>query len=521
MIRMDCDLLVIGGGINGVGIARDAVGRGLSVVLLEQDDLAAHTSSASSKLIHGGLRYLETYQFGLVRKALLEREVLLRIAPHIVTPLAFVMPHEPSLRPAWMLRLGLFLYDHLATRQLLPGSSTLDLTQHPAGLALHSRYRKGFKYFDARVDDARLVVLNAIDAKERGAQIFTRSRCVSLTPEQGQWRAQIDSNLALASDAPAAVWTVDAKCVVNAAGAWVDQLHSQTSAQPTQPPQSHLRLIKGSHIIVKRLFEHDHAYIFQHHDGRIVFAIPYENEFSLIGTTDVEFHGELQDMHISEAEVDYLCALSNHFFQRSISPADVLFSYAGVRALYDDGRQDAKSIARDYHLSLETHIAPIVHVYGGKITTYRKLALDVMDLLKGIFPQLGPAWTAALCLPGGDLARIGDAQADLGRLQFLSSCREKYHFVPDHVLQRWLAHYGTRIQHLLRDCHQLADLGKEISANLFECELHYLCEVEFAVTAEDVLWRRSKLGLRMGQQEVLAVEKWLVQYRSSRKNKTA
>ena len=375
-----CDVLVVGGGINGAGIARDAAGRGLSVVLCEKDDLASHTSSASTKLIHGGLRYLEYYEFGLVRKALIEREVLLRSAPHIMWPLRFVMPHAKGQRPAWLIRAGLFLYDMLAKREILPASRGIDLTRHAAGTPLKPQFKRGFVYSDGWVDDARLVVLNAVDAADNGARVLTRTRCTMLTREGDAW-------LATLQHASGTQTTVRARSVVNAAGPWTAEFLQQ--AAPGGQGR-HLRLIKGSHIVVKRLFEHDHAYIFQHPDGRIVFAIPYEHDFTLIGTTDLDYHGDTGKVEIDDEEIRYLCELSSYYFSKPIVPADVVWTYAGVRPLVEDAAADAKAVTRDYRFELDREGAPLLSIFGGKITTFRKLAEEAMDMLAPLLCNARP-----------------------------------------------------------------------------------------------------------------------------------
>ena len=396
---LNVDLLVIGGGVNGTGIARDAVGRGLSVLLCEQDDLAQHTSSASTKLIHGGLRYLEYYEFGLVRKALKERELLLRAAPHIMWPLRFVMPHDPAMRPAILIRLGLFLYDHLAKRRFLPGSWSIDLTSHPAGKALSGRWHRGFEYSDGWVDDARLVTLNACDAAERGATILTRTRCVSARRERDGWQVE----LAPGDGSPC--YSVHARSLINAAGPWVASVLKDTLAAQS----SHtIRLVKGSHIVVPRLFDHPYAYIVQNPDRRIMFAIPYEQQFTLIGTTDIDYQGDRSSVAIDDSEIAYLCDMTNRYFKKQISASDIVRSYSGVRPLLHDDRSEAAAVTRDYWLELNTDGAPLVSVFGGKITTFRKLAEEAMDLL---LPALGADastrrhWTGSTALPGGRLQR--------------------------------------------------------------------------------------------------------------------
>jgi glycerol-3-phosphate dehydrogenase len=485
------DLLVVGGGINGTGIARDAAGRGLSVLLVEQHDLAAHTSSASTKLIHGGLRYLEEFHFALVRKALLEREVLLRSAPHIMRPLRFIMPHAPHLRPAWMLRAGLFLYDHLALRERLAASATVDLRTHIAGAALKSGYQRGFVYSDGWTDDARLVVLNALDARERGAVIMTRTRCERLTEQRGAWRASLTG--------PDGRAQVAARVAVNASGPWVDRFVA--GATPVRTVHR-VRLVKGSHIIVPKLFDHRFAYIFQNEDRRIVFAIPYEHDFTLLGTTDVDYLGDPAAVGIDGEELEYLCALANRYFVRAIGPHDVRWSYSGVRPLLADESRDPMSVTRDYALELERRPAPLLSVFGGKITTYRRLAEDAVNLLAPLLGNRAETWTAAATLPGGDLPEGSFAV-------FLRTVERRYPWLPPRLHQRYAHAYGTRIARVLGSAATLGDLGAELLPGLYEREVEYLCREEFARTAEDILWRRSKLGLHLAGAAPAHLEGWL------------
>jgi glycerol-3-phosphate dehydrogenase len=489
-----CDLLVVGGGINGCGIARDAAGRGLSVVLCEQDDLAAHTSSASTKLIHGGLRYLEQWHFRLVRKALQEREVLLASAPHLIRPLRFVMPHDAHLRPMFEIRAGLFLYDHLAPRKRLAASKAVDLHQHPAGSGLDPRFRKGFIYSDAWTDDARLVTLNARDAAEHGATVLTRMRCERAERGADTWRIE----LAPTSGAAAPV-TLNARALVNAAGPWVAKfLHERTSLSTHRT----VRLIKGSHIIVPQIFRHRFAYIFQNTDRRIVFAIPYEHEFTLIGTTDVDHPGEPQDLQISSAEVDYLCATVNRYFTRQISARDVVHSYAGVRPLLEDESADASKVTRDYALELDVAGAPILNVFGGKITTFRRLAEEAVDqLCKALKLEAAP-WTQLAVLPGGDLPGASLAV-------FLRATARRFPWLPLAVRERHARAYGTRITQVIGAARNLAMMGEEVLPGLYEREIDYLCGYEWAQTAHDILWRRSKLGLHLPPDAEAHLDHWL------------
>jgi len=476
------DLLVIGGGINGVGIARDAAGRGLSVLLCEQDDLGHHTSSASTKLVHGGLRYLEYYEFGLVRKSLQEREVLLRAAPHIIKPLRFVMPHSKGLRPAWMIRAGLFLYDHLGKRELLPGSRAIDLRKHVAGAPLRTDLTKGFVYSDAWVDDARLVVLTALDAAERGAVVLPRTRCVSARRGAASWEATLQP----ASGGPARI--VKARALVNAAGPWAVSLLLEALSIT---PRRHLRMVKGSHIVVPKMFDHDHAYILQNPDKRITFAIPYERDFTLVGTTDMEYEGDPAKAAISTKEIAYLCEMANLYFVRKIAPTDVVWSYSGVRPLIEDESADLSAVTRDYELEYDAapERAPLLSVFGGKLTTYRKLAEEVMDLLARGLGNVGPAWTAGVSLPGGDIA---DADFE----GYLAKLRARVPWLPEELARRYAHAYGTRVDRLLGSARSVADLGEPFGGGLYEAEVEYLVNHEWATTAEDILWRRSKLGLR-------------------------
>jgi glycerol-3-phosphate dehydrogenase len=496
---LDCDVLIIGGGINGAGIARDAAGRGLSVVLCEKDDLASHTSSASTKLIHGGLRYLEYYEFNLVRKALIEREVLLRAAPHIMWPLRFVMPHAPGQRPAWMIRAGLFLYDMLARRELLPASAGINLRSHVAGKPLKSEFTRGFIYSDGWVDDARLVVLNAIDACEKGATILTQAVCNKLERKVADWEATLFKP-------SCGEIRVNARYVVNAAGPWTASLLQ--SALPKQD-SGHLRLIKGSHIVVKRLFEHDNAYIFQHRDGRIVFAIPYERDFTLIGTTDLDYQGDANAVVISADEIAYLCQLASEYFTQPITPADVVWTYSGVRPLVEDGA-DAKAVTRDYRLEVDDDGPPILSVFGGKITTFRKLAEEAVDQIAKALDNRHGSWTHNACLPGGDL--FGAEPHNRSVLEF-SKWQEaqlaRYNGLPSALVVRYCRTYGTRIHTLLADRADVASLGDEIAPGLYAAEVEYLRRYEWARTAQDILWRRTKLGLHLPANAADQLQAWL------------
>ncbi len=496
-------MLVVGGGINGAGIARDLAGRGVSVLLCEKDDLASHTSSSSTKLIHGGLRYLEYYEFSLVRKALAEREVLLKSAPHIMWPLRFVMPHDPGMRPVWMIRAGLFLYDHLAKREVLPASRTVNLRDHVAGKPLKRSFTKGFVYSDGWVDDARLVVLNAVDAAERGATVLTRWRCVDAQRGATHWQVRLQS-------AAGETRRVTARALVNAAGPWAAQFLSDHAHAPR--PKA-LRLVKGSHIVVKKLFGHEYAYIFQNPDKRIIFAIPYEGEFTLIGTTDLEHHGAIGAARIDASEIDYLCEQASRYFEQAVTPADVVWTYSGVRPLLDDESGDPSAVTRDYSLELDTAApgAPLLSVWGGKITTFRKLAEEAADLLAGPLQTTRGAWTAGTQLPGGDLnaaaGKPGSARADVVAefTRFAKALAQQHPHVPPAVCQRLARCYGSRANVLLG---QKDGLGREIANGLFEAELNYLHTHEWARSAEDVLWRRTKLGLHMNAAQRDTVDAW-------------
>jgi glycerol-3-phosphate dehydrogenase len=493
------DLAIIGGGINGCGIARDAAGRGLSVFLCEMGDLAGGTSSRSTKLIHGGLRYLEQYDFRLVREALTEREVLWAIAPHIVRPLRFVLPHQAGLRPAWMLRTGLFLYDHLGGRQRLPGTRVLDLATDSAGAPLKpGLFATGFEYSDCWVDDARLVVLNARDAAERGAVIRTRTRAVAASRAQDAW------HLTVADAGSGTRETVAARVLVNAAGPWVGEV---SVASLGLEQRGRVRLVQGSHIVVAKLFEHDRAYIFQRPDGRIVFAIPYEGEFTLIGTTDRDYAGDPAEVSATPEEIAYLCEAVSAAFARSVLPADVVWTYSGVRPLYDDGASEAKAASREYVLEKDDKpgAAPVLSVIGGKITTYRRLAEAALERLAAHLPLrqgLSAGWTGTTPLPGGEF-EPDELPALTQRLA------HRYPFLEAPHAARLVRAYGARAARALGQARSAADLGRHFGATLTEAEVRYLMSQEWAATAEDVLWRRSKLGLHLSRDEAAALEAWM------------
>ncbi len=497
------DLAIIGGGINGCGIARDAAGRGLSVYLCEMNDLGSGTSSWSTKLVHGGLRYLEYYEFRLVREALTEREVLWKLAPHLIRPLRFVLPHHAGLRPAWLLRLGLFLYDHIGGRKLLPKTRTIDLTLDAAGAPLkRGMFHKGFEYSDCRVDDVRLVVANAQDAAARGARVETRTKATRAVREGDVWRLTTENTNTGATE------TITARCLVNAAGPWVEDVLSHRAGIKAG---AHVRLVQGSHIVVRQAYDHDRAYIFQNADGRIIFAIPYENDFTLIGTTDKDVHGDPAEVAATAEEIDYLCNAASEYFVKPITRADIVWTFAGVRPLYDDGASDAKSATRDYVFELDekTGLAPLLSVFGGKITTYRRLAEAALEKLEPYVraSRFAP-WTATGSLPGGEFPVQGLNDL-VGRIGSSAPFLDEAH------ARRLARTYGSRAFELLRDANSASDLGRTFGATLTETEVKYLVKHEWAQTAEDIVWRRTKLGLRMSATEIEALALWLVQSRLS------
>lgn len=503
------DLFVIGGGINGCGIARDAAGRGLSVVLAEKGDLAQATSSASTKLFHGGLRYLEYFEFRLVREALDERETLLVAMPHISWPMRFVLPYSPEMRfegdtptgrllgtlmpwmrgrrPAWLIRLGLFLYDTLGGRTILPPTRTIDLATDPAGRALRPEFVRAFEYSDCWVEDSRLVALNARDAAARGARILVGTRVVEARRDAGLWR--------IVTEGPEGWGEHRARALVNAGGPWVGEvLHDVVHAED---PAS-VRLVRGSHIVTRRLFDHDRCYFFQGTDGRVVFAIPYEQDFTLVGTTDVDHHGRPEDATCTEAERDYLLAFASRYFVTPVTAADVVWTYSGVRPLYDDGASSATAATRDYVLALDDAGAPLLNVFGGKITTYRRLAEGALAKLAPFFPEAGGAWTARVPLPGGDFPVDGVAA-------LTAEMRSRYPFLTAYWAGRLVRAYGTEAAVVLGDAPDAAALGRDFGATLTEAEVRWLVSREFARSADDILWRRSKLGLRMAPEGVAAL----------------
>jgi D-erythritol 1-phosphate dehydrogenase len=497
------DLLIIGGGVNGAGIARDAAGRGLTVILCEKDDLAQGTSSRSGKLVHGGLRYLEYYEFRLVREALIEREILLESAPHIIWPMRFVLPHSPDDRPAWLVRLGLFFYDHLGGRRRLPGTRSLNLRTAPEGAPVKPEFVRGFEYSDCWVDDARLVVLNALAAKELGADIRTRTACVSARREDGLWKAEIkDAVTGRKSE-------VTARALVNAAGPWVNDVVGRVAGLNS----SHsVRLVKGSHIIVPKFWEGRHAYLVQNSDKRVIFINPYQNDLALIGTTDIPYEGRAEDVAADEAEIDYLIAAVNRYFKRQLQRSDVIHSFSGVRPLYDDNADNPSAVTRDYEFELDAPNgeAPMLSVFGGKITTFRKLSEHALDRLKPFFPAMKAEWTAKSHLPGGDIVN-SDFE------QFLGDLRAQYPWLPTSLAKHFGRLYGTRAASLLLGAGNLGDLGRKFGPDLYEREADYLTQTEWARSPEDILDRRTKHGLHMSAAERRAFEDWM----AARKAKAA
>ncbi len=516
------DLFIIGGGINGCGIARDAAGRGLKVVLAEQGDLAQGTSSASTKLFHGGLRYLEYFEFRLVREALAERETLLRAMPHIAWPMRFVLPLSPEMRfdsdtptsrllgwvmpwakgrrPDWLIRLGLFLYDTMGGRKILPATRTVDLRADPAGAVLQPKYRKAFEYSDVWVQDARLVVLNARDAAMRGARIMVQTRVTAAVREGGLWRVTVEG--------PDGVQTHRARALVNAGGPWVSGIIRDVAHVETRDS---IRLVRGSHIVVPRLYDHGRAYFFQGADGRIIFAIPYEQDYTLIGTTDQDHQGSPTEARCSQTEQDYLLSFANSYFARSLSAADVVWTYSGVRPLYNDGASSATAATRDYVLKVEGQEAPLLNIFGGKITTYRRLAESAMARLAPFFPGLKPDWTAGVALPGGDFATDGVSS-------LIAELALRHPFLTKAEAERLVRAYGTEATQVLGTAKTRADLGRDFGAGLSEAEVRWQMRQEWARRAADVVWRRTKLGLKMTEDQIAALDDWMVAEAAGRQN---
>lgn len=494
------DIFVIGGGINGASVARDAVGRGYSVSLAEMNDLASGTSSAATKLIHGGLRYLEHYEFRLVHEALAEREVLWAAAPHIIWPLRFVLPHHKGLRPAAVLRAGLALYDYMGGRRLLPPTKTLDLTRDEAGRPLKPGYKLAFEYSDCWVNDARFVVLNARDAADRGASVHVRTKVVSARREDGGWTVELDGEDGRQS--------VRARMLINASGPWVDDVINQAMGKNGA---HNVRLVQGSHIVVRKLYDHDRCYFFQNSDGRIFFAIPYEGEFTLIGTTDRDYHGDPKDVAITEEETDYLLKATNEYFAQSVGRDDIVWSYSGVRPLFDDGASAAQEATRDYVLKLDGDAAngAVINVFGGKLTTSRRLAESVLEKIEEVLGKKGPAWTKSATLPGGDFGPKS-FDAELRRLGM------DYPQMNAGLLRRMMRLYGTRAKAVLGTARSEADLGTHFGADLYAAEVDYLVANEWARTAQDILWRRTKLGLKVGAEDATRLEEYLAAQDGSR-----
>lgn len=492
------DLLVIGGGANGAGIARDAAGRGLRVLLAEKDDLAEGTSSRSGKLVHGGLRYLEYYEFRLVREALIEREVLLRAAPHIVWPMRFVLPHVPEMRPAWLVRLGLFLYDHLGGRKLLPPTRVVDLRSDPEGRPLKPEYRKAFEYSDCWVDDARLVVLNALDARARGAEVLTRTPVVAARREGEGWVVE------LLDRRHGGRRQVFARCLVNAAGPWVESVLGRVVGQNS--PRK-IRLVKGSHLVTRKFWEGEHAYLLQNTDKRVIFVNPYEGDLALIGTTDIPVVGEPEEAAIEEREIDYLSGVLARYFAHPPGRGDIVHAFSGVRPLYDDRAENPSAVTRDYVFDVEPKApqagaAPILSVFGGKITTYRKLAEHALEKLAPFFPGLGKAWTASAPLPGGDIPGADFAG-------WLAGFRARHPWLPEPLARHYGRLYGTRAEALLDRVRDRGGLGRHFGGLLYEREAEFLRTEEWAVTPEDILERRTKHGLHLTAAEKAAFAAWL------------
>ncbi|MGN6551718.1 MAG: glycerol-3-phosphate dehydrogenase [Pararhizobium sp.] len=492
------DLLVIGGGVKGAGIARDAAGRGLSVVLCEKDDLAEGTSSRSGKLVHGGLRYLEYYEFRLVREALIEREVLLESAPHIIWPLRFVLPHSPNDRPAWLVRLGLFLYDHLGGRKRLPGTRTLNLRTAPEGKPIRDEFPRAFEYSDCWVDDARLVVLNALGAKQRGATIRVRTACTALRRENRLWRATLTDTRSGRETRLAA------RAVVNAAGPWVNTVIGKVAGINSERS---IRLVKGSHIIVPKFWDGPNAYLVQNTDKRVIFINPYEGNLALIGTTDIPYDGPPEAVTADEGEIDYLIKAVKRYWKRALTRGDVLHAFSGVRPLYDDNAENPSAVTRDYIFDLDhpEGEAPLLSVFGGKITTFRRLSEHALEKLGPFFPNMGRPWTRSASLPGGD---IPDADFD----RFLAACRKRYPWLPESLLLHYARLYGTRIDALLEGAKALGDLGERFAADFYAREAEFLMRTEWAETAEDIIERRTKHARHMTKAEVERFHAWCLSH---------
>lgn len=487
------DVLVVGGGINGTGVARDLAGRGLSVVMCEKDDLAQGTSSRSGKLIHGGLRYLEYYEFRLVREALLEREVLLKTASHIIWPIRLVLVHNRDDRPAWLLRLGLFLYDHLGGRKQLPGTKSLDLKRDPEGAPILDKFTKGFEYSDCWVDDARLVVLNALGAAELGAEILPRTACTSARRDGEAW------SVGLTDATTGEARTLRARCIVNAAGPWVNDIVGRVAGRNSR---RNVRLVKGSHIVVPKFWEGRQSYVIQNPDKRLIFINAYENDLALIGTTDIPFDGRAEDVTADESEIGYLISSVNRYFKEKLRREDVVETFSGVRPLFDDGQGNPSAVTRDYSFDLdEDGGAPILNIYGGKITTFRELAEHAAERIAKFFPAMGEDWTADTPMPGGEIEN-----ADF--VSFMEKMRTQYAWLPRDLLRRYGRLYGARMDRIIGSATSLHDLGRHFGAQLYEAEVRYLVSSEWAMTAEDVLWRRTKQRLHLSEDEKAAFAEW-------------
>lgn len=515
------DLFVIGGGINGCGIARDAVGRGYSVALCEMNDLASGTSSGSSKLIHGGLRYLEHYEFRLVREALSEREVLLSSAPHIIWPMRFVLPHHSAMRPAWFLRMGLFLYDYIGKRKLLPATKGVNLKTAEVGKPLKPLFSKGFEYSDCWVNDARLVVLNAKDAADKGASIKTNTKVISAQRVDADSANNVEAhwNVITQDQFTGKKETVKSRLIINAAGPWVDDILAQGIGSNLS---KNVRLVQGSHIVVPKLYEHDRAYIFQNADERIIFALPYEGDYTLIGTTDQDYHGDPADIKITDQEKTYLCDAASEYFKQPVKEKDIVWTYSGVRPLYDDGASAAQEATRDYVLRADgdDDQAAIINIFGGKITTYRRLAESMLKEIEDKIGKRGKRWTANSTLPGGDFA---PGEFD----EIVAKLRSKYNFLDEAFASRLIRSYGTLAWKVLGDASSIKGLGTDFGQSLSEREVRYLIEHEWATNEKDVLWRRTKLGIRFSKSQIKNLENWFAKinanqnYLSEKKIKNA
>ncbi|WP_372575116.1 glycerol-3-phosphate dehydrogenase [Ruegeria jejuensis] len=515
-MNTDVDLLIIGGGINGCGIARDAAGRGMSVALAEMNDIGSATSASSTKLFHGGLRYLEYFEFRLVRESLIERERLLRAMPHISWPMRFVLPFHSSMRfesetptskllnvfmpwmkgrrPAWLIRFGLFMYDNLGGREILPGTKSIDLHSDPVGRPLNGKFRKAYEYSDCWVEDSRLVVLNARDAQARGARIMPRRKVVKADAADGIWRVTLRDTRSGDEE------EITCRMLVNAAGPWVAEM-AQGTLRSNQ--QASVRLVRGSHIVTKRLFDHDKCYFFQGTDGRIIFAIPYETDFTLIGTTDADHSDPSEKPECTEEERQYLLGFINQYVATPVTGDDIVWSYSGVRPLYDDGASSASAATRDYVLKVDESIgAPLLNIFGGKITTYRRLAESAMKEIRGFFPKLSEDWTAGVALPGGDFPVQGFDD-------LVTKLKQQHAFLDDRWARRLARAYGTEAMNILQDVHSAADMGEDFGATLTEKEVQWLMNNEYAETAEDLIWRRSKLGLHMSRDQIERLADWM------------